>query len=319
MSETKSTGDESEDETPDSDPDQERQHEIVDDDPEDEQDSSFYATIEGRRFKQLLRAVSAVVEECRLQLEPEGLVVQAVDGANVVIIDLSASAEVLEFYDATGGAIGADTGRLYEIARIADASDHLHLRLDQETRKLHVRIKELEYTLGLIDPDSIRQEPDLPGLEFAAELTLPKDEFSRAVKAADMVANETVFSVDEVEEQFVVEANGDTDTVRYELDADELATLHTTIGQDAEDQDKDEHETENDSNQTGDDSDGDEPSSVASTFSIDYLKELRTPIPNDGAVTIELGEYLPATIAFDIVDGTGHVRYMLAPRISTET
>ena len=205
MSETKSTSDESGDETPDSDPDQERQHEIVDDDPEDEQDSGFYATIEARRFKRLLRAVSAVVEECRLQLEPEGLVVQAVDGANVVIIDLSASAEVLEFYDATGGAIGADTGRLYEIARIADASDHLHLCLDQETRKLHVRIKELEYTLALIDPDTIRQGPDLPRLEFAAELTLPKEEFSRAVKAADMVANETVFSVDEVEEQFVVE------------------------------------------------------------------------------------------------------------------
>ena len=318
MSETKSTSDESGDETPDSDPDQERQHGIVDDDPEDEQDSGFYATIEARRFKRLLRAVSAVVEECRIHLEPEGLVIRAVDGANVAMIDLSASAEVFEFYDASGGVIGVDIGRLYEVARMADASDHLHLRLDQETRKLYVRIKELEYTLGIIDPETIRQEPDLPDLEFAAELTLSKDEFSRAVKAADMVAEETLFSVDEVEEQFIVEANGDADTMRYELGVDELAALHTAIDQDAESQDQNEDETKGDSNQTKDNSE-DEPGVVASVFGLDYLKQLRTPISNDAAVTIEIGEVLPATIAFDIADGIGHIQYMLAPRIRTDT
>ena len=316
MSETKSTSDESGDETPDSDPDQEYQHGIVDDDPENEQEPGFTVTVEARRFKRLLRATGAVVEECRLHLESECLAIQAVDGANIAMVDLSVSAGAFEFYDATGGVIGVDIGRLQEVARMADASDHLRLRLDRETRKLQVRIKELEYTLALIDPDSIRQEPELPELEFAAELTLSKDEFSRAVKAANMVADEAVFSVDAVEEQFVVEADGDTDTVRYELDADELAALHTTIGQDAE---QDEDEAKSDSNQAGDDSDGDEPGSVASTFSIDYVKELRTPVPNDGAVTIELGEDLPATIAFDIADGTGHVQYMLAPRISTDT
>ena len=181
MSETKSTSDESGDETPNSasNTGKEHQHETVDDESGDEQEPGFYATIEARRFKRLLRAVSAVVEECRIHLEPEGFVIRAVDGANVAMIDLSASAEVFEFYDASGGVIGVDIGRLYEVARMADASDHLHLRLDQETRKLHVRIKELEYTLGIIDPETIRQEPDLPELEFAAELTLSKDEFSR--------------------------------------------------------------------------------------------------------------------------------------------
>jgi hypothetical protein len=105
----------------------------------------------------------------------------------------------------------------------------------------------------------------------------------------------------EVEEQFVVEANGDTDTMRYELGADELAALHTAIDQDAESQEQDEDETKGDSDQTEADSD-DEPGVVASVFSLDYLKQLRTPIPNDGAVTIEIGEDLPATIAFDIAD-----------------
>ena len=324
MSETKSTSDGSGDETPESasDTGKEHQHETADDDlrdehearNEDEQDSGFTATIKVRRFKRLLRAVSAVVEECRIHLEPENLVIRAVDGANAAMIDLLASAEVFEFYDASGGVIGADTGRLYEVARMADASDHLHLRLDQETRKLHVRIKELEYTLGLIDPDTIRQEPDLPELELAAELTPSKDEFARTVKAADMVADETLFSVDEVEEQFVVEANGDTDTMRYELGVDELAALHTAIDQDAESQEQDEDETKGDSDESER-----EPGVVASVFSLDYLKQLRTPIPNDAAVTIEIGEDLPATIAFDIADGIGHIQYMLAPRIRTDT
>ena len=324
MSETKSTSDGSGDEASESvsETDKDHQHETVDDDRENEhegkQDSGFTATIEARRFKRLLRAVSAVVEECRVHLEPEGLVIRAVDGANAAMIDLSASAEVFEFYDASGGVIGVDTGRLQEVARMADASDHLHLRLDQETRKLYVRIKELEYTLGIIDPETIRQEPDLPDLEFAAELTLSKDEFSRTVEAADMVAEETLFSVDEVEEQFIVEANGDTDTMRYELGVDELASLHTAIDRDAETQDQDEEETESDSAQSGDDS-VESTGVVASVFGLDYLKQLRIPIPNDAAVTIELGEDLPTTIAFDIADGTVHIQYMLAPRIRTDT
>jgi len=324
MSETTPTSDENGDKPPEQAPDtgKEHQHETVDDDSEnerearneDEQNSGFTATIEARRFKRLLKAVGAIIEECRIHLEPEDLVIQAVDGANVAMINLSASAKVFEFYDATGGVIGVDIGRLQEVTRMADASDHLHFRLDQETRKLHVRIKELEYTLGLIDPDTIRQEPDLPELEFAAELTPSKDEFARTVKAADMVADEAVFSVDEVEEQFVVEANGDTDTMRYELGVDELAALHTAIDQDAESQEQDEDETKGDSDESEH-----EPGVVASVFSLDYLKQLRTPIPNDAAVTIEIGEVLPATIAFDIADGIGHIQYMLAPRIRTDT
>jgi len=306
--------------------------------------SSFTATIEARQFEQLLTAVGAVVEECRLHLDREGLSILAVDPANVAMIDLSLSAAAFETYEASGGVIGVSVDRLREIASMAGTTDQLHLELNSQTRKLHISVDGLEYTLALIDPASIRQEPDLPELEFGAEFTLGKGPLARGIKAADMVADEVLFSVNEAADQVVIEAGGDTDHVLFELDTDEDLIALDIMADSIDASDKevraeaaeseggeptgaDSNETvdvaseETEHAETGDaahdTSDSDDTSSISSLFNLEYLKGFRTPIPIDTAVTIELGEDLPATLTFDIAEATGRVQYMLAPRIKT--
>ena len=316
--------------------------------------SSFTATVEARRFKQLLTAVGAVVEECRLHLDPEGLSIIAVDPANVVMIDLTFSAAAFETYEASGGVIGVSVDRLREVVSMAGTTDQLHLELNSQTRKLHIFVDGLEYTLALIDPASIRQEPDLPELEFGAEFSLGKAPLARGIKAADMVADEVLFSVNEADDQVVIKADGDTDHVQFELGTDEdlIALEIRTDGLDSSDNEDTENDrsegsesgepTEADPDGTvdaateeterveaadtaasggGSDIDGDGAagtgSSIASLFNLEYLKRFRSPIPNDTAVTIELGDDLPATLTFDIAEATGRVQYMLAPRINT--
>ena len=246
----------------------------------------FSAIVDAGTLREALDSVSVLVDECKIHLDEEGIGIRAVDPANVGMVDLELSGDAFESYEADGGLIGVNLSRLEDIARMADADALVSLSLDEETRRLHIQTDGLEYTLALIDPDSIRQEPDLPDLDLPAEIVLEGRDIDRAVKAADMVSDHIALGVNEDEDSFYVDAEGDTDDVHFELSRDDLISL--TSGP------------------------------AHSLFSLDYLKDMNRAIPNDGEVTVELGEEFPVKIHFEIAEGNGHVTYMLAPRIQSD-
>jgi proliferating cell nuclear antigen len=245
----------------------------------------FNAIVSADTLQATLGSVGVLVEECKIHLEDEGLEIRAVDPANVGMVDLSLDAAAFESYETDGGLIGVNLARLQDIAGMADAGQLVHLELDEETRKLHISIDGLEYTLALIDPESIREEPDLPDLDLPAEIIIEGRDIDRAVTAADMVSDHIELGVDEGDAVFYVKAEGDTDDVHLELDAEDLIDL--TVGP------------------------------ASSLFSLDYLDDMNSAIPGDAEVTMELGEEFPVKLHFDIAEGQGTVTYMLAPRIQS--
>ena len=246
----------------------------------------FNAIVSAGTLQETLDSVSVLVDECKIRLEEDRLAIRAVDPANVGMVDLTLTADAFESYNADGGLIGVDLTRLDDIAGMANSGQLVELELDEQTRKLEIRIDGLEYTLALIDPDSIRQEPDIPDLDLPAEVVLPGEEIDRSVTAAEMVSDHIALGVDAAEELFYVDAEGDTDDVHFELTRDEL--LELTAGE------------------------------AHSLFSLDYLSDMNKAIADDAAVTLDLGEEYPVKLHFDIADGNGHVTYMLAPRIQSD-
>ena len=246
----------------------------------------FKAIVSADTLRDTLDSVSVLVDECKIHLNDDGLEIRAVDPANVGMVDLTLSADAFESYEADGGLIGVDLSRLEDIAGMADAGQLVQLELDEETRKLHIQIEGLEYTLALIDPDSIRQEPDLPDLDLPAQVVVEGADIDRAVRAADMVSDHIALGVDAETELFYVDAEGDTDDVHLELEREDLIDL-----------------------EAGD---------ARSLFSLDYLKDMNKALPKDAEVTLELGEEFPVKIHFDFAEGLGHATFMLAPRIQSE-
>ncbi|MFC4405067.1 DNA polymerase sliding clamp [Haloarchaeobius iranensis] len=246
----------------------------------------FKAIVSAETLKTTLDSVSVLVDECKVHLDEDGIEIRAVDPANVGMVDLRLSAEAFESYEADGGVIGVNLSRLEDIAGMADSGQLVELELDEETRKLHIQIDGLEYTLALIDPDSIRQEPDIPDLDLSAEVVIEGKDINRAVKASDMVSDHIALGVDASDELFYVDAEGDTDDVHLELTTEQLIDL-----------------------QAGD---------ARSLFSLDYLKDMNKAIPADAEVTLELGEEFPLKIKFPIAEGQGSVLFVLAPRIQSD-
>ena len=245
----------------------------------------FDAIVRADRLQATLDSVGVLVEECKIHLDENGIEIRAVDPANVGMVDLSLDETAFESYQADGGLIGVNLTRLADIAGMADSDQLVHLNLDEETRKLHISIDGLEYTLALIDPESIREEPDLPDLDLPATVVIEGRDIDRAVTAADMVSDHIELGVDEDARLFYVSAAGDTDDVHLELDDDDLVNIVA--------------------------------GPAASLFSLDYLQDMNRAIPKDAEVSLELGEEFPMKLHFDIAEATGAATYMLAPRIQS--
>ena len=246
----------------------------------------FKAIVSADTLRETLDSVSVLVDECKIHLDEDGLSIRAVDPANVGMVDLDLGAAAFESYEADGGVIGVNLSRIEDIAGMADADQLVQLELDEETRKLHIQIDGLEYTLALIDPDSIRQEPDIPDLDLSANVVIEGADIDRSVRAADMVSDHIALGVDATDELFYVDAEGDTDDVHLELTRDDLIDL-----------------------EAGD---------AHSLFSLDYLKDMNKAIPKDAEVELELGDEYPVKVHYDIAEAQGHVTYMLAPRIQSD-
>jgi proliferating cell nuclear antigen len=246
---------------------------------------TFRAAIQSEPLKNILRALRATVDEARVKIDESGIRVRAVDPANVAMDDLDLSASAFESYEATPGVIGTDLDRLWDAVSLANKGDLVQLHLDTESRKLVVAVTGLEFQIACLDPATIRSEPTLPELELPASVTVDRDTLRQGVKAADLVADHVGFRMDPEEEVFRIDAEGDTDSVDFGIDADDWEAV--TLAE------------------------------ASSLFSLDYIKKIVRTTPAGTAVRIDFGTEFPAMLSYDLGDGDESMTRMLAPRIET--
>lgn len=247
------------------------------------------ATVEADELDDFVNNISVLVDECKIRTSPDSLRVRAVDPANVGMVDAELDAEAFEGFDTTTGVLGVDLGRFEEVVSLADSGDLVTMEYNTETRKLHIATNGVEYTLALIDPDSIRQEPEIPDLDLPCSLEVETSDINRGIKAADMVSDHIAFKTERAHsgDQFIIEAEGDTDDVELELGEEDLVS--SSIGGD-----------------------------VASLFSLEYMKDIKKALPTTGSIGMEMGDEFPIKIRFSNEEETQDVEFMLAPRINSD-
>jgi len=237
-------------------------------------------------LQQSVALVGALVDECRVRFDDEGVEITAIDPANVAAVGLSVARDAFEAYDADGEVLGVPLDRFGDVLSMADAGQLFELDLDPETRRLHLHVDGLAYTLALVDPDSIRSAPTRADLAYdaPAEVVLAESGLDRAVSAADMVSDHLALAVDPERETFHADAEGDTDDVSLTRGADELVDLS--------------------------------PGEARSLFSLDYLRDVTREVPSETDVTLELGSEEPLVLSYAFAAGAGSVEYFVSPRIA---
>jgi proliferating cell nuclear antigen len=236
-------------------------------------------------FEEFLSVPHTIVEEGKLRFDADGLRMRVVDPANVGMVDVTVDESQFEEFTATDGVIGVSISRLSEVISMADSGMLVEVELDEEIRKLNVEIGGvLSYTIALIDPDSVRTEPDIPALDLPAEIEAPSSEIDRGLRGADMVSDHVELSADVDEKSFHISADGDTDSVDTTLNGETLTEVDVS-------------------------------ESCTSTFSLDYLTDMSRAIPGDALISFEIGGEMP--VRFEFETSNISAKAMIAPRVTS--
>lgn len=241
--------------------------------------------VEAATLRQYLSAMTAIVSDSRIHFNDDGLAARFVDAGNVAMATVDLDYQAFESYDAPGAAtVGVSLTKLADKVKPASADTLVQLQVDMETRHLHVDYGRARQTLALIANESIRSEPDVPGLDLPNRATITGAELDEALTICDLIADHVDVRGTPDGPPLSFYTRGDTD------DAEVSFTMADVLDAEV----------------------GDE---VMSIFSLDYLKDLAKPIPADSEVTLTFGEEMPMRLRWGAIGGLMAVEYTQAPRI----
>jgi proliferating cell nuclear antigen len=270
-------------------------------------DTQCHVATSGRTIRPFFRPIDALVDECKLRASAGGLEVTAVDPANVAMVHIEAPAEAFDSYVMDGDADELVTGVALKDLRRCLSEARMGKRTDDpvevsigdgtctaEVERKYERTTVRRYSEFLtMDPDSIRQEPDLPELGLSWSADLDTDALADAIEASRSVADHV--NIAESDGDLVVTGVGD----------DDLQATRTTFEDVAE---------------AVEEAEGGE----KSAFSLDYLEDMTTGLVNakvDG-VTIRWDQEFPIILEFERTDEDDQILYegqmMTAPRIQSD-
>ena len=244
------------------------------------------ATIDADILKESIDAISALVTECRLHTDENGISTRAVDTANVAMISLTLKKEAFQSFQSTKNELGMDIAKMKNIFGMMGKSDMITLELPDDGHKLKVSFEGYRYSITLLDPNTIRKDPSPPNIELPGKVVLSGSELYNAIKAAAVVSDKMALGIDPAAQTFYMAAEGDTDHIRREFGKSEVKYLNGV--------------------------------EARSLFSLDYLKDMGKVMGRAEEVEVSLGVDHPAKFAFYIAGGSGFVEYLLAPRIEAD-
>jgi len=233
-------------------------------------------------FKTLLNGLRVLVSEARWRFDDNGLHVRAVDPANVAMVIANINPRAFDAYQ-TGEdevVVGVDVDRLFEFAKSFGKKDLADISVLDG--KMSVKVKNIDYTISLIDPTAIRKEPKIPELDLPAKVVMSVEDFRQILNAADKFSEHVVLETSDA--GFRITADGDIDKVTGYFNE----SVMEFNGAEAR-----------------------------AMFGIEYLKEFFKVPEKNATVEIRLGTNYPAWFTFEIQDGFT-IEYILAPRIEAE-
>jgi len=236
----------------------------------------------------LLDVFTPIVDESKIHFNSEGIQMRAVDPSNIAMSWADLSETAFGAWDAPGAVtIGTNLGAFEDRLGVADDSV-VSVAVDMESRYLVVETDTAEMEMALIDPEAIRQEPDMPDLDLPNTVVLSRERLAHAFEVVDMVSDhiEIVGDPDTGEVQFVGEGDTDGNTVSY-------GRQETEDGTELND-------------------------GATSLFSMGYMTALVDGIPKGTEVTMRFGEEWPVKLEWTAMDGRLDVTQMCAPRIRTK-
>lgn len=257
---------------------------------------------DNRTFREAIDAVSRAVDEAIIRETPSGLEITAVDAANVLSVDTTvpfAAFDVAASF--SGDPFGVDMNALSSALGDINKTSGITLQ-NVGTEAFTLRDDSTEETveLAMIDPDEMRDPPDLDGsvgqMSYDTTVDVPRNQFRRLIREAGTVSDYVGIGVGPEDGEngpmaLKAVAEGDTDTFTGFPEFDFNSAVPPS-------------------------------DPAAGLYTHNYLDSVSLGTPDRG-IDVELGfegDDFPLRVRFDTGgDAPATVTYYIAPRISSES
>ncbi|RAP51122.1 MAG: proliferating cell nuclear antigen (pcna) [Methanosphaera sp. rholeuAM270] len=232
-------------------------------------------------FKTSFDAISSIVEEVQIEVDSDGLRLNAIDRSHITYVHLELKPTLFDIFECDKPIkLNLDTGELMKVLKRSKSDDVMELSVDAGNLIITFegQVKKT-FKIKLIDLDDDAPAP--PKIEYPVTIPIPIKTLKESIQDIEIVAGRVVISVDE--NNLTLTADGDFSDAIVEY-------LH---GEKVE-----------------------EP--VRSVFTVEHIKEMLKAEKFADKTSISLGDDMPLTVSLELSDNQGELTFLLAPRIEDE-
>lgn len=243
----------------------------------------FKSSAKAEVLKQIVDVISTLVDEAKFNVDADGISLKAVDPAHVAMVEMSLGKQAFEEFAGEDTELGIDLEKLREILKLAHSGDLVKMEHNEDKNQLIVKIGDVTRRMSLVDTAGM-SDPKVPNIDLPTTIKLKAEELNYGIRASESVSDHIALVADD--DYFEMSSEGDSDSVDFRLPKEKLITLESK-------------------------------GKVRSLFPLDYFSNMAKAISGGSEVKINLGNNYPVKLEFEIAGGSGHVKYLLAPRVES--
>jgi len=237
-------------------------------------------------FRNLVRALSVIVDEGSFSIEGEQVRLLAMDPSHVAMVDFELPSGFFDRYACEGEPrLSVNIGELLKFLERVERDEEVRIRLEEEQARLVIQCKRGGHTRRFVMPilEPLEEEVPSPKIFFKASARILTQSLRRAARDASLVSEHVKLQIDD--DGLRISATGDMGSASsvWERGADELLDL------------KSEEES-------------------SATFTLSYLQDIvNAAAVSSEVATLELSTDMPIKMNFELPQG--RLIYYLAPCI----
>jgi len=247
------------------------------------------AFADARVWKNLLTAISTLIEEADFELSPDTIKLRSMDPSHVAMVDFELPSSAFESYSCSAPLkIRMNMNSMLKLLRRVGPDERLEIAYDEATKKIEMTLKGKmmrKFTMPTLEPSE--EEVPTPKLSFNARVKMIAGSLRDMIEDSQAISDNV--KLESTGEKFIVNSSGELSSATIELEKGSEALLDLEVK---------------------------EPSKA--TFNLNYLAEIiKAGATTSEVVTVEYSSNMPVRIQFEMPQ-QGRLQYYLAPRIEAE-
>jgi len=238
--------------------------------------------VKAETLKEAVELLHTLVDEVKINFGKEGVNVKAVDPSHVAMIELNINKSAFEEYKSSGTELALELEKLKEVLKLAKPGDMVKLTYDDEKNKLVVELAAFRRFIPLLDIGSL-SDVKVPSLTHTAKAVVNLEMLRQGIRGTESVSSHLTIEIKP--EMFRLEGESEQDKVEM--------TLY-----------KDKGEVEIETKE-----------GAKSMYALDYFSNVVKAISSAEKVVLHIGKDYPLKMEFDIAEGNGTAKFLLAPRM----